>query len=92
MRVCMCVLHSITKGGFEAVSHLKDSFVDHIKLWPSLTSPALCWPLRGFKLWDDCTNLTPLAVAADHKVDSDALQVNTRLWKCLFSGSLRSIR
>lgn len=46
----------------------------------------------GFKLWDHRTNLTLLAVAADDKVDADALQANTRLWKCLFSASLCWIR
>lgn len=48
----------------------------------------LCFLPLGSELQDRRTNLTLLAVAADHKVDTDALQENTGLWKCLLSASL----
>lgn len=77
----------MTMGGFEAVSHLKGSFLDHIRLWARATSPSLFSP-SGLQTLGPPYQLTPLAVAADDKVDADALQANTRLWKCLFTASL----
>lgn len=76
----------MTMGGFEAVSHLKGSFLDHIRLWAKVTPPSLFSPLRA----PSCgtTVPTPLAVAADDKVDADASQANTRPWKRLFDASL----
>lgn len=54
--------------------------------WARVTSPSMFPPWAPSR--DRCTNLTPLVVAADDKVDADVSQANTRLWKCLFSISL----
>lgn len=74
-------------GGFEAVGHLKGPFLDHIRLWARVTSPSL-FSTSGTNFGTTIPTLTPLAVAADDKVDADALQANTGLWKCLLSASL----
>lgn len=86
------VLHSITKDSFEAVGHLEGSTWSHKSLGKSNFHVSALPPAPGLQALGLSTNLTPLAVAADDKVDSDGSRASTRSWKWLFCASLCWIR